>query len=212
MVWALGLFYGCLGIVAGLLIITAGFPKILISSNGLLFGLYSTWIITTQIHEISPTQTFSGYLPGLKIAYLFLAFYLSIAIPRLLGGRGYSKEKYDALLSGVFGLSSGYLLGLGFGANAAVFSGLLFLSCTFIGMYIVEKLFSPLLWALRAVLGEKYFSYIDLERGYAARTVWFGVKTAWYQGRQMVVAAFILSTVFPFLVALLYYFLLEGQA
>lgn len=212
--YALGTFYGALEITAALMLLSCGIPKLLIVSNGVYFGYAATAAIASGLMLV-PATSVAGMAFAVKLGFLMLGFYLSLVLPRLIGGRGYAKEKYETLFSGTYGLFSGWILARGFGADAVVFSGGLFLLLTFGIMGVVEFLFSWLLRFFIALTGQdgrKTLNMLSLERGYTWEALRLGSQLPLPGDERelfLVLLGFLVS--WPLLMGTIYVFALEGK-
>lgn len=98
---------------------------------------------------------FTGVLFNLKLAYIILAFYLTLALSNIMSKNEYSKERNSFLMSGLNGLFAGWLLGRGFGANSVAFSGILYIILSYITIWAAEALLRPVLEVFEAALGSE---------------------------------------------------------
>lgn len=210
MVYAFALLYGLTGLVAGLLMISGGLPKLAITANGLYWGYHLTKYVSVDLLHLLSVDAFTGGLFNLKLAYILLAFYLSLALSNIMSRNEYSKERNSFLMSGLNGLFAGWLLGRGFGANSVMFSGMLYILLSYITIWVAESLLRPVLEIIEVVLGPEAWEQFAEERSYSLSEikrlpsmVSIG-PLLWYLVGVIVM--------FPFLAAAVYYFGLEGVA
>lgn len=146
---ALGVVYGAGQFTLALVVISGQMIKIITTANGLYLGFHLTRATTNFLPGLLP----GGSIPmegfDAKLAYIFLAYYISVGIPNIVAKGQYTREKFESFCSGMFGLFSGWILVYGFEEGSAIFSGALFLVSTFVCTALVEKLITPILYAFR---------------------------------------------------------------
>lgn len=210
MVYAFALLYGLIGLVGGLLIISGGLPKLVITANGLYWGYHLTKYISVDLLHLLNVDAVRGGLFKLNLMYIMLAFYLALALSHLASRNEYSKERNSFLMSGLSGLFTGWLLGRGFGANSVMFSGVLYVVLSYIAIWAAEILLRPILEILEVALGSEAWEQFAAERSYSLSeirrlpsVVSLG-PLLWYLVGIVVM--------FPLIAAAVYHLILEGVA
>lgn len=202
--FAFGLLYGIVGIVAGLMFITGGLQKLIITANGLFCGYYLTRFISVELLGILNIDAFTGKLFNLKIAYLFLVFYIAGALKNLFGSDDYAKERFGFLFSGLGGLLSGWLLGRGFGADAAIFSGIIFYLTSFLAIWVIEMIIKPILEMIEIGIGKEAWELFSKERSYFFSDFYRLILSAYREDRKQFFVAFLITFLFPFFTVAVY--------
>jgi hypothetical protein len=203
-VLALGAAYGAIGLTAALFLISGRIISMIIAANGLLYGFMAIQKLGDAFPVLLPVQPPSPVGFHVKILYIFLGYYLSVSLPRILASGSYTREKYEALCSGLFGIYAGWILTLGFGSASAIFAGVSFLIATFVCTAAVEVVATPVIYALKVNLSDNVWKALDSERRYswaAVRSV-FSLKI-FRSGEAWIVFGF--SALWPALITLIMY-------
>lgn len=202
--FAFGLLYGFIGIVAAIMIITGGLQKLVVTANGLLGGYYLTRFLSVEVFGILSIDAFTSNLFNLKIAYLFLIFYLAVSLTKLFGPNEYAKERYGFLFSGLGGLLSGWLLGRGFGADAAIFSGIIFYLTSFFAIWAIEIILRPIFEVIEVGIGEEYWKSFARERSYSFSNLKRLAIEAYRADKIKFLVGFFITLIFPFFTLVIY--------
>lgn len=106
-----------------------------------------------------------GRLHQLSFVYVLAGYYTALGLIEVCGRWG-CLGKYQHMFLGVQGLLAGWILSRQFGQNAVLFSGLTFITCSFVAMLTVENtILWPIKWLLRKLprearlLGPSVFTF-----------------------------------------------------
>lgn len=196
--FAFGLLYGAIGIVAGLMFIAGGLPKLVIMANGLYSGYFLTRYLSVDVLGILDIDAFTGKLFDMKIAYIFLVVYLFSSLTNIFSLNEYRKERFGFLFAGLGGLLSGWILGRGFGADAVVFSGVILYITSFFSMWVFEMIAKPVFDMMEISMGEEDWESFSKERCYSFSGLKRLTVNAISSSRSLFFGLFLINLLFPF--------------
>lgn len=142
-----------------------------ITANGLLLGFNLTYALSGLLLDSGTEEELTYGVFQVKLAYIFIGYYVSVSIPYLLARNTYSREKFSTLFSGLFGIYSGFLLSQGLGSRSVLFTGILFLACVFASTLVIESILIPVLYTLRTALPDKEWLTIETDRHYSRQAM-----------------------------------------
>lgn len=193
-------FYGLICFLSALIVISGGLLRLLIASNGIWLGLILTSALSHYFVSV-PDVIVSTF----NIAYLMMAYYLARGLTPLIGGVGYGAEKFAHLFSGLNGLFAGWFLSQGFGAEAVILTGGLFLSCSFLMMITTERVLMPFFFALVALAEEHEIDigFLHQEQTYSMSSIVLSIDRTWRQDTELCLQLTAVLVGFPVPVGLL---------
>lgn len=153
-VYAFGTLYGVVGVVVAFMMISLrlkGWADLAVIANGILWGYYLTIYLSGHIFGIIEINLITQRIIQLKLAYIFLAYYLIEGLKGLIGQNGLHRRKYEIFFGGMYGIICTLLLMRGFGGGTtSILTGPLFLICLFITIAIAEQ-----------TIGRVFFGFIE---------------------------------------------------
>jgi len=210
-VLALGVLYGFIALALPFVILAGGLTRLVIVANGIFAGYLLTAGVLIASGQLADLDAFSQRFFHLKLVYLMLAFYVLRGAAALLGGETDTRARYDFLADGLYGLFAGWLLGRGFGTNAAFFTGVVYLGSTFLALWFCERVFTALFNVLRALLGPQAWRVIDQSGPITLSAIKRGLQRDPGGVLREAFRVFVFFSAFPVLVAFGYHLLLEGR-
>ena len=150
--FAWGVLYGAIGLVAAAVLVTGGLHRLVIASNGVFFGYFFTAWTAVQL-DILPAEAFDKKVLHFELGYVLLSYYMASALAIAFSRNELARARYDFVFSGSQAIAAGWILGRGFGPYAPVFAGLLYTACTFVTLTICETLFLKVFRVGAAVAG-----------------------------------------------------------
>jgi hypothetical protein len=204
--------YGMIAIIGSLLILTSDRIKLAVYANGLLQGFILTWIISGSILHTTISFKFNGIYVFSKFIYVMLAYYICVIVTDNFSGAHVSREKYNMLVGGIYGILSGWLLTHYFGGSAVIFTGGLYLLTTFLCMSFMEKILTTYKDGMVILSGATTEEWSVIDRGYSLREMGRLLKSAGLRHRSLFLALTALFSIWPIFLLVLYHYVLEGRA
>lgn len=199
-----GALYGAIGLVSSCVFLAGGMQRLVVASNGVFFGFLST-AYAAVLFGVLPQAAFDGRLFRAKLSYVLLSYYAASSLAALLSEDELAREKYDFLFSGTQALAAGWVIARGFGPDAGLFAGFLYLGCTFTTLAISELLFRRVFRILRALVGAagwRAWEHMERERYISLHQLKTGIRRTWREDRAALVAGTALFLVWPLAIAI----------
>jgi hypothetical protein len=129
--------------------------KPILETSSMVFGLtvgYTSALFVAHLagNQLHPTL----FTPGLGMVYVFLLHYAMVTIAEYVPMWG-MRAKYSHLLDGLESIGTAFILSRIYGLEAAVFGGVVFFVCTFLGASLWESTVGRLMKQLATVLDRR---------------------------------------------------------
>lgn len=197
LIYALASLYGAAAVVSGLVLASGIIARLPITANGIVWGFMLTRFLSVNVFGFMSLDAFSRRMFHIKLWYVVLIYYACEALIAMFRKDDFSGEKYDFLFNGLAALASGWVLARGFGANAAIFAGVLYLFSTFVCMLIAEKIFGVLYGFLQKLMGPRNWSYFRDQPPMSLRQLLGHLRQAIQHPKLQFVSVALVSLCFP---------------
>lgn len=211
LVFAFGALYGVTAIVMCLMVASGELTRLLITANGIFWGFWLTRFLAADVFGIIELDPFSSRVFKFKIAYVMLIYYTCEALTAMYRGKDFSGEKYDHVFNGFGALASSWVLARGFGADATLFAGGIYLVCTFVCMFVAEKFFGVIFAFVRKLVGPRMWKMLVRRPAVPPRELLSLIRQTVSKRPGFFWGAALVNMGFPFLFALIYATLLEKR-
>lgn len=156
LVYAVGNFYGVIGIVCTFMIVSVrkkGIIDFIITSNGLCSAYFLTLYLSGNVFGIIDIDLFSKKMVHFRIGYILFAFYMLEFLKNLFKKKGLFRKKYEILTDGMFGMICTFILISGFSHSViSILTGPIFLMCLFLTLFITEQTLGRFIFGMIEVL------------------------------------------------------------
>ena len=156
-------------------------PNLVVTANGLYWGYFLTIYISGNIFEIIEIDLIDQMVLKIKLAYIFLIYYIFESSKYIIKHPGLSKKKYETALDGLYIFIVTLILIKGFENDVmSILTGPIFLVCTFLTTLIAEQTIGRLVFGLQetCMIFDKIYSSNQI-----FTHVWQNIKI--YKGQEL---------------------------
>lgn len=221
-IYPLGNLYGVIGIVLAIVLFSLGpnrLPNLVVTANGLYWGYFLTIYVSGNIFEIIEIDLIDQMVLKIKLAYIFLIYYIFESSKCIIKHPGLSKKKYETALDGLYIFIVTLILIKGFENDAmSILTGPIFLVCTFLTTLIAEQTIGRLVFGLQETCkifdkvysSKQIFTHLwqnikiykgqELDFPYHIIKFWSIIRTQPVSFLKLSLLVFIVNSIFPIII------------
>lgn len=204
--------YGVIIVIGSFLVVTHDKAKLIVCAGGLYLGFLLTWLISGNVLHNIPPLKLNGLYVYTKFTYIMVLYYVCVVLTDNFSSAHVTREKYNMLFQGIYGIGATWLLAKYFGTNVIVFNGFLYLLLACISMSILEAVVITWLDGMIMLTGETKAEWTRLDAGYSCKDVWRFFEEGKKRHTSLFFVLTALYALWPVFLLVLYHYTVEGKA